>query len=116
MINTFGVERFQRLLNELSEGRPVEEAMMEAYGFGISELDSRWAADDQGLAGPAPERRNTGFPWVNFSGLVLGALAIVVLTAVTARYVVRRMRSTENREDRLQPWEDPYLVDDYDEP
>ena len=92
MLNTFGVERFQRLLHELSEGRPVEEAMMEAYGFGISDLDSRWAADDQGLAGSAPERRNTGFPWVNFSGLVLGALAIVVSTAVTARYVVRRLQ------------------------
>lgn len=114
MLNTFGVERFQRLLHELSEGRPVEEAMMEAYGFGISDLDSRWAADAKGLAGPAPERRNTGFPWVNFSGLVLGALAIVVLTAVAARYVLRRLGTTENPEDRLQPWEDPDIVDDYD--
>ncbi len=116
MINAFGVERFQHLLHELSQGWPVEDAMMQAYGFGVSGLDSRWTADDQGSAGPGPERRGAGFPWVNFSSLALGALAIVVLTAVAARYVVRRMRSTENPEDRLQPWEDPDLVDDYDEP
>ena len=116
MLNTFGVERFQHLLNELAEGRPVEEAMLEAYGFGVSELDSRWSSDGGESASPQPRSRRSGFPWVNFSGLVLGALAVVVSAAVAARYVVRRLRLTENPEDRLQPWEDPDLVDDYDEP
>ena len=115
MLNSFGVERFQHLLNELSEGRPVGEAMVEVYGFGVSELDSRWASDDGEPASPRPVSRRSGFPWVNFSGLVLGALAIVVSTAVAARYVVRRLRSTYNSDDRLQPWEDPDLVDEHDE-
>ena len=116
MINTFGVERFQHLLHELSQGRPVEEAMTEAYGFGVSALDSRWSSDGGEAASSQPGSRWLGFPWVNFSGLVLGALAIVVSTAVAARFLVRRLRSTENPEDRLQPWEDPDLLDEYDEP
>ena len=116
MINTYGVERFQRLLNKLSDGRPVEEAMVETYGFGVSDLDSRWSSDGGEPASPQPGSHRSSFPWVNFSGLVLGALAIVVFTAVAARYAVRRLRSTENPEDRLQPWEDPDLMEEYDEP
>ncbi len=114
MIDAFGVERFQHLLGELSQGRPVEEALLKAYGFGVSELDSRWASDGGGSSSPEPGRRGAGWPWVNFSGLVLAALAMTVLIAVSFRYVARRLRPTDNPEDRLQPWEDPDLLDDYD--
>ncbi len=114
MIDGLGVERFQRLLRELSRGRPVEEAMVKVYGFGISELDSRWASDGGGQSSPEPSRRGAGWPWVNFSSLVLGALAVTVLTAVALRYVARRLRPADNPEDGLQPWEDPDLLDDYD--
>ena len=116
MIDAFGVERFQRLLHELTQGRPVEEALVKIYGFGVSELDSRWASDSGGSSSPEPGRLGAGWPWVNFSGLVLAALAITVLIAVALRYVARRLRPTGNPEDGLQPWEDPDLLDDDDGP
>lgn len=114
MIDSYGVERFQSLLLELSQGRPVEEALVKAYGFGLSELDSRWASDGGGSSSPEPGRLGAGWPWVNFSGLVLAALAMTVLIAVALRYVARRLRPTGNPEDGLQPWEDPDLLDDDD--
>ena len=114
MIDAFGVERFQRLLHELTQGRPVEEALVNAYEFGVSGLDSRWASDDGGSSSPEPGRRWSDWPWVNFSSLVLAVLAIAVLIAVAFRYVARRLRPTGNPEDGLQPWEDPDLLDDDD--
>jgi hypothetical protein len=30
---------------------------------------------------------------------------------VTVRYFIRRLRADDNLEDRLQPWEDPDLLD-----
>ena len=76
LIEDFGVESFQQFLGELARGRMTEEALLQTYGFGVSELDARWASDAQGPPAPAPGSPTRGYPWVNFSGLVLGALAV----------------------------------------
>ena len=115
LIDGFGVGRFQRLLRDLSQGRTVEEALLDTYGFGISELDSRWASDAKGPTAHAPGSRSADLPWINFSGLVLAGLVIFVSAAVVFRYAVRRLRPVDSPEDRLQPWEDPDLLDDYDQ-
>ena len=115
LIEDYGVEPFQQFLRELSRGRTTEGALLQIYGFGVSELDARWASDAQGPPAPAPGSPARGSPWVNFSGVVLGALAVVVSIAVVFRYFVRRLRPVDNPEDRLQPWEDPDLLDPYDE-
>ena len=116
LIEDFGVESFQRFLEELAQGRMTEEALFRTYGFGVSGLDSRWASDDQRPPAPAPGSPFRGSPWVNFSSLVMGALAVTVFIAMVLRYIVRRLRPTERPEDRLQPWEDPDLIDPYDDP
>lgn len=115
LIDGFGVGPFQQLLRELAQGRTAEEALFQTYGFGISELDSRWASHTQGPSAPAPGSQTTGSPWVNFSSLVLAGLAVTVSIAVVLRYVLRRLRPAHSPADRLQPWEDPDLLDDYDD-
>ena len=115
LIEDFGVESFQQFLGELARGRMTEEALLQTYGFGVSELDARWASDAQGPPAPAPGSPTRGYPWVNFSGLVLGALAVTVSIAMVFRYIVGRLRPADRPEDRLQPWEDPDLFDPYDD-
>ena len=115
LIGRYGVESFQQFLAEISQGRTVETALQQTYRFGVSELDARWASNAQGPPAPAPGSPTTGSPWVNFSGLVLGGLALAVSVAVVFRYAVGRLRTVGNPEDRLQPWEDPDLLDDYDD-
>ena len=115
LIEEFGVDSFQRFFRELSQGRTTEEALFQTYGFGVSGLDARWATDVQRPPAPAPGSRTRGSPWANFSPLVIGALAITVLIAVSLRYVVRKLRTVDDPEDRLQPWEDPDILDPYDD-
>ena len=115
LIDQYGVETFQLFLAELGQGRTAEWALLQTYRFGVSELDARWASDAQGPPAPAPGSFTRGYPWVNFSGLVLGGLAFAVSIAVVFRFTVRKLRTVEDPEDRLQPWEDPDLLDDYDE-
>ena len=115
LIGDYGVQSFQQFLGELSQGRTAEEGLMRTYGFGISELDALWASDAKGPPAPAPGSPAGGSPWVNFSGLVLGALAVTVSIAMVFRYAVGRLRPAKNPEEGLQPWEDPDLLDDFDE-
>jgi hypothetical protein len=115
LIQDYGVEPFQQLLGELAQGRTTEEALLQIYGFGVSELDAHWASDAQGPPAPARGSHTRGYPWVNSSGLVLGVLAVAVSIAMVFRYAVRRLRSADNPEDGLQPWEDPDLLDLYDD-
>lgn len=115
LMRDYGVEPFQQLLGELAQGRTTEEALLQIYGFGVSELDARWASDAQGPPAPAPGFPKKAYPWVNFSGLLMGVLAVTVSIAVVFRFAARRLRPVDNPEDRLQPWEDPDLLDHYDD-
>ena len=113
LIGDYGVEPFQQFLGQLAQGRTAEEGLLRTYGFGVSELDARWASDAKGP--PAAGSPTGGSLWVNFSGLVLGALAVTVSIAMVLRYAVGRLRRAENPEEGLQPWEALDLLDDFDE-
>lgn len=113
LIQDYGIESFQRFLGELTQGKTTEEALVRIYGFGVMDLDERWAASAQESLATAPYL--PGYPWVNFSGLMLGIVALAVLIAAMLRYAVGRIRRVpDNPDNRLQPWEDPDLVDYYD--
>ena len=111
MIEEFGVEPFQRLLGELAKGSTTEDALTQAYGFGVTELEARWASDASRPPAPAPGFPAGGISWVNFSSVVMGALAVVVMLLVVFRHAVRKLRPTDGPEDGLQPWEDPDLLE-----
>ena len=107
LIEEFGVESFQQFISKLADQIVTDDALIQTYGFDTAGLEARWFSDDQRPPAPAPGSSAAGSPWVNFSGLVLGALGVVVLVSVTLRYVVRKLRPSHGPEDRLQPWEDP---------
>jgi len=112
LIDEFGVESFQRLVGELAHGRTTDDALLLTYGFDIPQLEARWAADDRRPPAPRPGSRARGSPWTNFSSVIIGALALVVMSSMIVRYAVRKLRPAPASEDGLQPWEDPDLLDD----
>lgn len=116
LIEEFGVESFQQFIGHLASSETTDSALLQTYGFDITGLEARWAMDDRRPPAPAPGSPAAGSPWVNFSSLVMGALALVVVVSVTLRYAVRKLRPAEGGEEGLQPWEDPDLWDRDDEP
>ena len=42
LLDTYDRERMNALLSEFSEGMRQEQALRNAYGFGLDELDARW--------------------------------------------------------------------------
>ena len=115
MIEEFGVDTFQRLLGGLAQGRTMDQALTQAYGFDVSGLEGRWSTDDGPPTAPAPGRRTYGTPWASFSSVVIGGLALVVVAAWMLRFVMRKLRPEYSPgydpEEGLQPWEDPDLMD-----
>ena len=116
MIQEFGVEAFQRLIGGLAQGRTIDQALTQAYGFDLSGLEARWSADDGPPTAPGPGRRSYGTPWASFSSVIIGGLALVVMAAWAMRFVLRKLRPEYTSEEGLQPWEDPDLMDWDEEP
>ena len=109
LIEEFGVESFQQFIGKLGERIVTDDALIQTYGFDTTGLEARWSSDAQRPSAPAPGSSVAGSPWVNFSGLVIGALALVLVVSVTLRYAIRKLHPSRREEDRLQPWEDPDL-------
>ena len=119
MIQEFGVGAFQHLIGGLAQGRTIDQALTQAYGFDLSGLEARWSTDDGPPTAPAPGRRSQGTPWASFSSVMIGGLAVVVMAAWAIRFVMRKLRPEYSPEtigeEGLQPWEDPDLMDWDDE-
>lgn len=119
MIEEFGVETFQHLIESLSQGLTIDQALRQSYGFDVLGLETRWVTDDGPPAAPAPGRQSIGTPWASFSTIVIGGLAVVVMAAWVMRFVIRKLRpdysGPEYLEEGLQPWGDPDLMDWEDE-
>ncbi len=117
MLDEYGIENFQRLLNRISQGTSVNSSMEEVYGFGIAGLDAHWANRAEGPAAPPSGAPRTQPPIVYFSTWIIGGLALVVAASVVIRSINRKLRPepADDPEEGLQPWEDPDLLDDYDD-
>lgn len=119
MIQEFGTEAFQLLVGGLAQGRTMDQALTQAYGFDLSGLETRWSTDDGPPTAPAPGSRSFGSPWASFSSVVIGGLAVVVMATWAIRFVMRKLRPEYpqgyDSEEGLQPWEDPDLMDWEDE-
>ncbi len=112
MIEEFGEASFRRFVANLAEGRTTDQALLAAYGLDTTELEARWATEDRRPAAPAPRPRSPANPWMNFSTLVLGGLALVVSFAVIFRYLRNKLRPAE---ERYPPWNPPDFFDPVDE-
>lgn len=112
LIDEYGTEAFQALLDELRQGRLIDGALVNTYGFDTNSLEARWAASTSGRsAGGIPGPINF---LTHFNAWFLGVMVLAVATVVFARYVYRRLYGpVEDEEEGLQPWEDPDLEDQH---
>ena len=103
LINEYGTPSFQTFLGELRQGHPLETALVNTYGFDTDGLEAEWAASPVGRASPSPARQHPASPFLLFNNWFLGGLVLVVMTLVFIRYVVRKLRPSDEDQD----WESP---------
>ena len=82
LIEEYGVDSFQRLIGQLTQGRTMEEALMQSHGFGVAQLEALWSQDNRWPIPPAPGTRTGGPSWRDFLLVGLGALGVVVVFVV----------------------------------
>lgn len=109
LIEEHGVESFQRFLKELRQSYFVDGALLSVYGFDTEGLEELWAASPRGRVAPSSGSGGLESPFVMFNTWFLGGLVLAVMALFLVRYVINKLRSSEDPEDRLQPWEDPDL-------
>jgi hypothetical protein len=106
LINEYGTQSFQKFLSELQQGRSLDTALANTYGFDIDGLEAEWETSPLGRSSPSPARQQPASPFVMFNSWLLGGLVLVVLTLVLIRYVVRKLRSSEEDQDWESPWDE----------
>jgi hypothetical protein len=106
LINEHGGQSFQTFLGELRQGRSLDTALVNTYGFDIDGLETEWAASPVGRASPSPARQRPASPFLLLNSWLLGGLVLVVMTLVLIRYVVRKLRPSDEGQDWESPWDD----------
>ena len=107
-----GLAVFQDFLMALRSNSSVEKALAGAYGFGLDDLDRRWAASGRGPAAPPRGSEGVGppSPFLYLDTWLIGGLVLVVMGVVLVKFLVGKLRpADEDEEEGLQPWEDPDL-------
>ncbi len=96
LIDTYGPEKMDQLLQTFREGVYQEDALQEVYGFGLDELDDQWreaigapprptpAPPSEPVAPPQREEPSTGAPICSSAGLVLVLVGAVVWRRLSA--------------------------------
>ena len=116
MIDEFGEDMFQRFIGQLSSGNTVDDSLVIVYGFDIDGLDALWGSQTSVSDSPAPsapERTNqTNGPSaiVFFNSWLLGGIIIFVMGALLIQFIASKIRQTSQKEEGLQPWDDPDSV------
>ncbi len=109
LIEEHGTAQFRAFLDHLRRRHTVDAALVAIYGFDTRGLESRWAEWDGGFSGrPAQEKPS---PLVYLDVWLFGGLVLLVMVVVTVRYIIGKLRPNNDPEERLQPWEDPDLID-----
>jgi len=107
-----GLAVFQDFLAALQSNVSIEQGLNGAYGFGIEDLDRRWAASGRGPSAPPLGSERVGPPsfFLYLDTWLIGGLVLLVMVVVLAKYLVSKLRpAEEDEEEGLQPWEDPDL-------
>ena len=103
---------FQDFLMALKSDSSIEQALTGTYGFGVEDLDRRWAARGRGPSAPLPGSESVGppSPFLYLDTWLIGGLAMLALGVVLVKYLVGKLRPADDLdEEGLQPWEDPDL-------
>ena len=111
LVQEYGVERFQRFLEQFRRTGFVDQALVSTYGFDTAGLEARWTVDSRGRPAPSPDSPQRPSPFIYLDAWVLGGLILIVMAAVVVRYIINRLRPKGDPEEGLQPWEDPDLLE-----
>ena len=92
--------RFRVFLQGLNAGREVDEALANGYGFGLEELERRWASAlaQQPSRGPA----NGGAPFSYLDTVLIAVIVVVVMVVVITNFAVRKLI---RRREGPEEWE-----------
>ena len=127
LIEVHGEDDFRRFLDELGQGRQIDRALVEVYGFDVDGLDARWAGESvpksagesDEKAAPGPESGRTSgqtnpgggggsSPFVFIDVWIIAGAAVVVAALLSVRAVTNRLR---RRQEEPDPLDDPYDPD-----
>lgn len=78
MIDAYGTERMTSMIGAIGAGVPIDEAVQQAYGISLGELDARWRAEITGST-PLAARPDPGT--IATSAIITGAIAIALLVS-----------------------------------
>jgi hypothetical protein len=109
LIEDRGVESFQRFLRELRQGRSLDGALVSVYNLDTDGVEGLWATSASGRVAPSSGSGSLASPFVLFNTWFLGGLVLAVMALLLVRYIINKLRPTDDQEERLQPWEDPDL-------
>ena len=90
--------QFRVFLQGLTEGQDSDEALITAYGFGLEELERRWASAVGQREGGEPSNRVSPIPYLDT--LLIAIMAVVVTGVLTANFLVRRLKRREEGLDK----------------
>ena len=97
MVEELGGDKFRSFLGHLDQRKKADQALRSAYGFGIDEIDKRWAT---GASGSGAASNDRSFPYWAINSVILGSLVLVVSTFIVMRATFNRLRkSPEPLED-----------------
>ena len=90
VLETHGAEKFRAFLGELNQGKDADSALVAVYSFGLEGLDQRWSSalgqEERG------DTSNDTAPFAYLDTLLIAVLALVVMAALVANFVMRRLR------------------------
>lgn len=95
MVETYGVESFNALIERLSEGKDFDEALRDVYGLGLEELDIQW---QNYLKTEALDKDMINLIPLSSNFIFLALLAFLLIGVVAARKI-RKCRSLSEDEE-----------------
>ena len=96
MIEELGEDKFRDFIGQIDRGNHADAALEVAYGFGIDELDRRWANATRG-GGGIPERST--FPYWSLNSILIGGVALLSSILLMTRLVLKRLHGPQEYED-----------------
>ena len=97
LLESDGPAQFREFLQGLTEGQDSDEALITAYGFGLGELERRWASAVGQGEGREPSNGASPLPYLDTA--LIGVIVVVVTVVLAANYLVRNLRRRKERLD-----------------
>ena len=104
LLDTHGPSKFRAFVEQLNQGKDVDGALINAYGFGVEGLDQGWSS---GLAQQGGQGSNGSSPFAYSTTLLIAILALVVMGISLANFTVGRLRRRREGQEQLteDEWE-----------